>query len=77
MIISNVEHHSIYDNGSDGIVTWFTMVVDDEQDMFGVHSDGALLDTDGAPVTPGDELYRSVMYSIDQFAQQLQTEDTL
>ncbi len=77
MIISNVEHHSIDDNGSDGIVTWFTLIVDGEQDMFGIHSDGALLDIDGTPVTPGDELYRSVMYSIDQFAQQLQTEDTL
>ena len=77
MIISNIEHHSIDDNGSAGIVTWFSMVVDDEQDMFGIHSDGALLDLDGAPITPGDELYRSVMYSIDQFAQELQTEDTL
>ena len=77
MIISNIEHHSIDDNGSDGIVTWFSMVVDNDQDMFGIHSDGALLDADGAPVTPGDELYRSVMYSIDQFAQELQTEDTL
>jgi len=77
MIISNIEHYSIDDNGSDGIVTWFSMVVDDEQDMFGIHSDGALLDIDGTPVTFGDELYRSVMYSIDQFAQQLQAEDIL
>tara|TARA_R110000796_G_scaffold45658_1_gene110563 strand:+ start:238 stop:468 length:231 start_codon:yes stop_codon:yes gene_type:complete len=73
MIISNIEHYSIDDNGSDGIVTWFTMDLDGEQEMFGIHTDGALLDGDGAPVTPGDELYRSVMYSIDQFAQELQS----
>lgn len=77
MIISNVQFLSIDDNGSDGMVSWYGMDVEGENDMFGTHSDGALLDADGAPITPGDELYRSVMYSIDQFAQELQAEDAL
>ena len=76
MNISNVQFLSIDDNGSDGLVAWYGMVVDDEQDMFGIHSDGALLDIDGAPVTPGDEEYRAVMYAIDQLAQKLHAEDS-
>ena len=75
MIISNVRFYSIDDNGSDGMVSWYEMEAGGDEDMFGIHSDGALLDIDGCPVTPGDELYRSVMYSIDQFAQKLQAED--
>tara|TARA_R110000868_G_scaffold128273_1_gene336251 strand:+ start:237 stop:482 length:246 start_codon:yes stop_codon:yes gene_type:complete len=75
MIISNVQFLSIDDNGSDGMVSWYGMDVEGEDDMFGIHSDGALLDIDGVPVTPGDELYRAVMYAIDQLAQKLQAED--
>ena len=77
MIISNVQFLSIDDNGSDGMVSWYGMDVDGDNDMFGIHSDGALLDADGAPIAAGDELYRAVMYSIDKFAQRLQTEDNL
>tara|TARA_R110002153_G_scaffold25210_7_gene80215 strand:+ start:87 stop:347 length:261 start_codon:yes stop_codon:yes gene_type:complete len=76
MIISNVQFLSIDDNGSDGLVSWYGMEVEGDQDMFGIHSDGALLDIDGVPVTPGDEEYRAVMYAIDQLAQKLQAEDS-
>ena len=76
MNISNVQFLSIDDNGSDGMVSWYGMHVDGDPDMFGIHSDGALLDIDGVPVTPGDDEYRAVMYSIDQLAQKLQAEDS-
>lgn len=67
MKISNVQFQSIDDNGQNGSVRWHSMDIDGEYEVFGTHQDGALLDVDGAPVTPGDELYRAVQYSLDQF----------